>query len=98
MKAKNLRNYEGLGRSSKPTGIPKATPIGEASGPWPTPPGSDIHCPNCGCKEVMQIEVDVENNLLRGNNGVGYYIGCPACPWASPMMSVSTSGDSNAVE
>jgi len=48
-------------------------------------------CPNCGCKSMYAIEVDVENRLLKGNKGIGRYIGCPACPFASPMMMIATS-------
>lgn len=52
-------------------------------------------CPNCGCKEVYMIEVDLVDNpehsrliLLRGTGKpIGVYVGCPACPFASPMMT-----------
>jgi len=98
MKANNLRNYEGLRTVSKPCGVPKATKIEESVGPWSQVPASELECPHCGCKEVMQIEVDLESRMLKGGKGVGYYIGCPACPWASPMMSIATSGDPDAVE
>lgn len=46
-------------------------------------------CPHCGCKTLYHIEVDVECNLLRGGKGVGTYLGCPACPFASPMMMIA---------
>ena len=57
-----------------------------------------IACPNCGCKDTFSVKIRVNNvnskdpavNLLRGvtSGGVifGNYVGCPACPWASPMM------------
>ena len=41
-------------------------------------------CPNCGCEALHCIEVEVE--VMEGTSGLGKYIGCPACPWASPMM------------
>jgi hypothetical protein len=47
-------------------------------------------CPNCGCETVYLIEVHVKNERLKGGEGVGNYVGCPACPWASPMMSRAT--------
>ena len=45
-------------------------------------------CPNCKCKEIMLIKVEVEQQLLKGKKGTGTYVGCPACPWASPMVMV----------
>ncbi len=42
-------------------------------------------CPNCGCETLCEIEVNVQQKLLRGGKGVGRYLSCPACPWASPM-------------
>jgi len=44
-----------------------------------------VTCPNCGCEQVMEINVQVEQPLLRSGRGSGSYLGCPACPWASPM-------------
>lgn len=46
-------------------------------------------CPICGCKKLFQVEVDVENPLLKGGKGIGHYIGCAACPFASPMLAVA---------
>lgn len=68
----NLRDY-GL-PDSEVTGIPVATPMKA------TPP-----CPNCGCKTLMSIEVEVTQALV-GGPGISTYVGCPACPWASPAM------------
>jgi transposase len=83
MSADDRRSY-GLG-DSMPfiRGIPrvvKQTPVD-------MPP-----CPHCGCKTTYVIEVDVEMPLLRGGKGKGTYIGCPACPFASPMVSVGVGG------
>lgn len=55
----------------------------------------DEKCPHCGCQTLFGIEVKVENpsSLLRRpkepHEVVGRYVGCPACPWASPMMTVA---------
>jgi hypothetical protein len=43
-------------------------------------------CPHCECARLFKIEIDVENPLLKGGKGIGTYIGCAACPWASPML------------
>ena len=53
-------------------------------------PGPDISCPNCGCLDMKHIEVRLEGlTLLKGGKGIGYYVGCPACPFASPMIAVA---------
>lgn len=55
----------------------------------------DEKCPNCGCRHTFGIEVEVENPspLIRRpstpHKVIGVYIGCPACPWASPMMTTT---------
>jgi hypothetical protein len=76
MATDNRRSY-GLGDSTPYIqGIPHV--VGEASG---LPP-----CPHCGCNTLYVIEVDVRNPMLRTGVGVGRYIGCPACPFASPLL------------
>lgn len=48
----------------------------------------DMECPACSGKTLFQIEIDVTDKLLKhGGIGVGRYIGCAACPWASPMVT-----------
>jgi len=47
------------------------------------------NCPNCGCQSICEIEVDVDAPMLKGKTGIGKYLGCPACPWASPMLMSS---------
>lgn len=42
-------------------------------------------CPNCGCA-VVEVQVRVIANMLKGGAGVGRYNGCPACPWADVMF------------
>ena len=48
-------------------------------------------CPNCGCKQVYEIKVELKAEMLKGGKGVGMYLGCPACPWASPMVAVASA-------
>ena len=76
---RNLRSY-GL-PDSEVQDTPVATPLG------PSSPFKE--CPNCGCKQMMEVKVSVRQELIKGGEGVGTYIGCPACPFASPMMVVS---------
>ncbi len=64
-----------------------------------------IACPNCACKDTFAVKIRINNvsskapsvKLLRGvtNGGVVYgnYVGCPACPWASPMMMTAVETD-----
>jgi len=75
----NIRDY-GL-VDSEPTGIPTAKPAPEEL--------RKEGCPHCGCKEVMEVTVEIEQPLLKGGGGKGTYFGCPACPWASPMLAVT---------
>jgi formate dehydrogenase maturation protein FdhE len=82
---KNIRDY-GLGDADKVTGVPHATKL---------PQGDAQACPNCGGEDtVFMITVEVEHKQLRGGAGVGTYLGCAACPWASPC--VMTAGASRA--
>lgn len=75
----DIRDY-GL-VDSNPTGVPVATEAPEEL--------RKEGCPHCGCKSIMQITLEVEQPLLKGGKGTGTYFGCPACPWASPMMTVT---------
>lgn len=80
-KERNIRDY-GLGNPHKG---------GKVTNPRVTEKLTDVPpCPNCGCKDLYAIAVDVENALLRGGKGIGRYVGCPACPFASPMMMMAT--------
>lgn len=55
-------------------------------------------CPYCGCVSLAEIEVDIENPLLRTGRGIGRYVSCVACPWASTILMIagarSTTKDS----
>ena len=75
---KNLRDY-GLPDADR-VGVPRITEFPVRNSP---------PCPNCGCKSLAAIEIDVEIKLLKGGKGIGRYLGCPACPFASPMISTS---------
>ena len=76
----NIRDY-GLPDSS-PTSRPIASPAPENI--------RERGCPHCGCKELMNIGLEVEQPLLKNGKGNGTYLGCPACPFASPMIIVSS--------
>jgi hypothetical protein len=73
----SIRDY-GYGETQV-DGVPEI--VGEA-------PGS---CPNCNCEKLFLLKVKVlAIPSLRGGEGFGTYAGCPACPWASPMVAVSS--------
>lgn len=80
----NLRDY-GLGAAAKPTGKPCATPL-------PADVQARLEreggCPNCGgVSTVFEISVGAEHPLLTGGEGITTYMGCAACPWASPAIT-----------
>ncbi len=67
-------------------GLPKSTPAGTPT--WePLEEGAPT-CPNCGGK-VCRVQVRVKMELLSGGVGLSTYLGCPACPWASPAVAMS---------
>ena len=77
-----LREY-GLGDTTDfVRSIPRATIA-------PVIDGIPPRCPNCLCETLCEIQIDVEAPMLRGHKGTGKYLGCPACPWASPMIMVA---------
>ena len=82
---KNLREY-GLGDSKRPIAPPKAEPLDPETKRRVIAEGG---CPNCGCVEIMSITVIIDDPRITTGRGQGRYMGCPACPWASPMMLVS---------
>ncbi len=80
----NIRDH-GLGNTDSFTrGVPRARPCIVIDDAY-------HECPNCGCQSLCEIEVDVEAPMLRGKKGVGRYLGCPACPWASPMLMTANA-------
>ena len=83
-----MRGREGLPEGPRPLSIPKARiPEGLLAGI-----NDSVECPVCGCGEIMEIEQDVEHENLRGGKGTSVYLGCPACPWASEMLTYATGG------
>lgn len=53
---------------------------------------NDSPCPNCKGNTLFLIEVTVPSNprmkgMLDSKEGIGVYMGCAACPYASPMMT-----------
>lgn len=82
MAGKNPRDH-GFGDSPKVVGVPVVIDKVEEK------------CPNCGCQTMFGIEVKIANPspLIRRPSAphevVGRYVGCPACPWASPMMTTT---------
>ena len=76
---KDLRDH-GLGTiPHKITGAPTWTPCTKGE-----------TCPNCH-GNVVEVQVPVSSPVVTGGNGVGHYLGCPACPWAGPMLVVSAT-------
>lgn len=61
-------------------------------------PRKPASCPSCKCEQLMFIEVAVFGGLIRGGEGTGRYFGCPACPWASPMVVVLEKAKEEAKE
>lgn len=49
-----------------------------------------LPCPNCGGL-LCEVKVAVTHSLLRGNVGTSTYLGCPACPYASPALVVAAA-------
>jgi hypothetical protein len=75
----------GLGPPSTPTGKPTATPIPDDVRVSLEQEGG---CPNCGgTNTIFQISVAAEHPLLK-SSGTCKYLGCAACPWASPAITV----------
>ena len=87
MRDTSVRDH-GLGNNGEPDGPPRVTkfltPKDKLKGVAPV-------CPNCECATLAEIEVNMTkiavpfgSGALR--QGVGTYLGCPACPWASPIV------------
>jgi len=77
------RDY-GYGDSPEVVGAPQA--LGKAA---------DLAaCPNCECVNVQEVRIQIKNppaqlKIPDGHVASGTYIGCPACPWASPMVAMA---------
>ena len=67
-------------------GLPDSQPIKGAVPEWKIANG--IKCPNC--KAILcEVKVRVYQHLLKGGEGLSTYLGCPACPFASPALVVA---------
>lgn len=84
MPDRSLRDY-GLGNLSKPTGTPTWKPAFMRADPMPYP--------NCGA-QLCEVEVAVDHPLVHGGKGISMYLGCPACPFASPAVVRAGGGGS----
>jgi len=80
MTTANPRDY-GFGGLEETGGEITGTPEWEVS--------DKMVCPNCGAK-VCDIQVPCNHSLIRGTKANVSYLGCPACPWASPALISST--------
>ncbi len=68
-------------------GLPDPTPVKGAVPQWKSAPeGAD--CPHCG-SHLCEITLEVTMPQLRGGYGICHYLGCPACPYASPSVTRS---------
>lgn len=71
-------------------GLPNPEPVGVPS--WKP---STQECPNCG-STLCEVTVMVRMPQLRGGEGICTYLGCPACPYASPSVTRSLAGGAEA--
>ena len=76
--AKNIRDH-GYGPSPEPDGPAEITRT------------VDEKCPNCQSKTLFMLRIKLKDEgsaqLLKGTRSpAGEYIGCAACPYASPMV------------
>lgn len=84
---KNERqSHQDYVRSLREYGRPSSTGV-EKPPTWKrTDP--EVACPNCG-GVLAEITARVKVAQLKGGVGTAFYLGCPACPFASPAMTVS---------
>ena len=75
---KVTRDY-GLGYSGEPLGAPT----------W-RKADIPLDCPECRA-QLCEVKVRVSHPQLKGGKGVSTYMGCPACPYASPAL-ISAAG------
>ncbi len=76
MKTRNLRDY----------GLPDPEVTGTPT--WKRVEGELNVCPNCGA-QLCEVQVPVKMKMLKGGKGTCRYLGCPACPYASPSINVA---------
>jgi len=66
-------------------GLPNPTPVGT-----PTWKAVGVTCPHCQAA-LCEVTLKVTMPQLRGGEGICVYLGCPACPYASPSMTRTTA-------
>lgn len=77
----NIRDY-GYGDNYTVDGPPRFIQWLEHEGP-----SKYDKCPNCGCDHLAIMEFNaIKAPQLKGGGGVGTYVSCVACPWASPAI------------
>ncbi len=65
-------------------GLPNPDPTGTPD--WHRAPTGTPPCPNCG-GHLCSVTVAAKMPQLRGGKGICTYLGCPACPYASPSVT-----------
>ena len=81
MKSDKWRTYTEHGSQGEPVGKPTWEKTQEV-----------LSCPHCE-GVLVAVSIQMKNvPQLRGGSGKGMYLGCPCCPYASPMMIVSSAG------
>ena len=74
-----------------PNPVPKGIPVA-------TKAEIDGGCPNCGCESLHMIDMEVETpEMMKEGKTFVKYVGCPACPWASPSMFYNVDPNPNAI-
>ncbi len=76
VKKSSLRDY----------GMPNPEPLGVPQ--WSRCEDAKAICPNCGAC-LCEVRVPVKLDNVSGGEGLCTYLGCPACPYASPSMTRS---------
>jgi len=71
--------------------------IGVQIGPTPEPIGTpkilrkyDDKCPLCHGDTMVEIEVEVKCEMLKGGKGIGIYLSCAGCGLKGPMLIRAT--------
>jgi hypothetical protein len=84
MRDTSVRDH-GLGKHGEPDGPPRVAKVLTSKDKIK---GVSPICPNCECETLAEIEVNMTKLAIPGvgAEGVGTYLGCPACPWASPIL------------
>jgi hypothetical protein len=74
--------------------LPDPEPVEGAVPAWKAAPAGTC-CPNCGAL-LCEVTLEVTMPQLRGGRGLCVYLGCPACPYASPSVTRSLASGAEA--